>query len=97
MRAPRRVVGLLLVAFYIVLAVGATFYLADFSWTPSYFDDDDDDFLQNLLSDHTPMLSVPSVVWFLVLGALAAIICLRTSARSLVVPSRSRLRAPPLV
>ncbi len=97
MRAPRRVVGLLLVAFYLVLAVGATFTLADFSWTPSYFDDDDDDFLQNLLSDHTPMLSVPPVVWFLVLGAFAAIICLRTSARSLVAPFRSRLRAPPLV
>ena len=97
MRAPRRVVGLLLIAFYLVLAVGATFTLADFSWTPSYFDDDDDDFLQNLLSDHTPMLSVPPVVWFLVLGAFAAIICLRTSARSLLAPFRSRLRAPPLV
>jgi len=95
MRAPRRVVGLLLVGFYLVLAVGATFTLADFSWTPSYFDDDD--FLQNLLSDHTPMLSVPPVVWFLVLGAFAAINCLRTSARSLVALFRSWLRAPPLV
>ena len=61
MLAPRRIVGLLLVAFYLILAGGATVDLADFSWTPSYFDDDDDDFLQNLLSDHTPMLSVPPV------------------------------------
>jgi hypothetical protein len=93
----RTVVAFLLVAFYLVLAVGATFVLADFSWAPSYFDDDDDDFFQNLLSDHAPMQSVPPVVWFLVLGAFAAIVCLRTSARSLVAPSRSRLRAPPLV
>jgi hypothetical protein len=92
-----RVFGLLLVAFYLVLAVGVTFDLADFSWTPSYFDDDDDDFLQNLLSDHTPMLSVPPVVWFPLLGASFAAVCLRTSALSLVAPSRSRLRAPPLL
>lgn len=97
MLASRRVVGLLLVAFCLVLVVGVAFSLADFSWAPSYFDDDDDDFLQNLLFDHAPMLSVPPVVWFLLLGACATIVCLRTSARSLAAPSRSRLRAPPLV
>jgi len=62
MLALRSVGGLLLVTSYLVLAGGATVDLADFSWTPSYFDDDDDDVLQNLLSDHTPRLSVLPVV-----------------------------------
>ena len=48
-----------LVLFHVGLATAATFHTADFAWVPSYFDDDDGDFLPLLLSEQMPVLVDP--------------------------------------
>ncbi len=91
------VLGLLfLLVLYLSLLGGSTFEMADYSWTPAYFDDDDGDFLPFVLSERAPGAPPPLVMWQPVIGVSLAVVVLLVSAQSLVAPARSRLRAPPL-
>lgn len=89
--------SLLVVGLYLSLVGGAIFATPDFSWSPSYFDDDDNDFLSVLLTDQAPVLPAPAVALLPFLAALATAVLLIASARSLLARSLSRLRAPPLL
>jgi hypothetical protein len=50
-----------LVLFHVGLLTVAAVQPADFAWAPSYFDDDDGDFLPLLLSEQMRLLSSPPV------------------------------------
>lgn len=71
MSRKRCAVGPLLVVFYLILIAGATIGAPDSSWSPSYFDDDGDDFLSVLLTDQAPILLAHAVALLPVLAALA--------------------------
>jgi hypothetical protein len=89
------ITGWLLLGFYLALAGNAAFSTPDFSWSPSYFDDDDDDFLP-LLTERMPVLIVAVVPVLAIMDALTTAVLLRPSTHPLLAPPRSRLRAPPL-
>ncbi len=97
MSSKRDVVGWLLVALVLVIVGGATYGTPDLSWSSSFFDDDDLDYVFLLLTDHGAALPVPLVALLPFIAALAAVILLKPSAYSLLTPAASRLRAPPLV
>jgi hypothetical protein len=75
-----------LVLFHVGLATVATFHTADFAWVPSYFDDDDGDFLPLLLSEQIP---APALI------VLATIVGWRPPSRPRLAAARVRFRAPP--
>ena len=86
----------LLVALYLLLMGGATYVLADSTWTLSYFDDDDDDEpLPAVAADDVPVLPVVSFVSGPILQALETLVPLPASTLGLVVAPQFRLRSPP--
>ena len=64
-----------------ILTSAAALQSVDFAWVPSYFDDDDGDFLPLLLSEQSPALLAPVRDWTPVLIALAAILTGRLVGR----------------
>ncbi len=66
--------------FHVGLVTAATFHTADFAWVPSYFDDDDGDFLPLLLSEQMPALVDPGRGWAPALIVLSAIVAWRPRA-----------------
>ena len=84
-----------LVLFHVGLVTAATFHTADFAWVPSYFDDDDGDFLPLLLSEQMPALVDPGRGWAPALIVLSAIVAWRSPSRSRLAAARVRFRAPP--
>ena len=94
MLGARSLVALLLL-FHVGLATAAAFHTADFAWVPSYFDDDDGDFLPLLLSEQIPALVQPGHGWTSALIVLAAIGAGRPPRRTRLAAARVRFRAPP--
>jgi hypothetical protein len=90
-----RILVTLLVLSHLGLATVATFHTADFAWVPSYFDDDDGDFLPLLLAEQMPALVDPARGWMPALIVLAAIIGWRPPSRLRLAAARVRFRAPP--
>ena len=90
-----RILVALLVLFQLGLATVATFHSADFAWVPSYFDDDDGDFLPLLLAEQMPALVDPGRGWTPALIVLAAIVGWRPPSRLRLSAARVRFRAPP--
>lgn len=86
---------LVLVLFHVGLATVAAMHSPDFAWVPSYFDDDDDDFLPLLISEQVPALVDPPRGWTPALTLVAAVATWRPTSRSRLAPPRARLRAPP--
>jgi hypothetical protein len=94
MLGARNVVAVL-VLFHVGLVTAATFHTADFAWVPSYFDDDDGDFLPLLLSEQMPALIDPGRGWAPALIVLSAIVAWLPPSRSRLAAARVRFRAPP--
>jgi hypothetical protein len=94
MLGARNVVAVL-VLFHVGLVTAATFHTTDFAWVPSYFDDDDGDFLPLLLAEQMPALVEPGRGWAPALIVLAAIVAWRPPSRSRLAAARVRFRAPP--
>jgi hypothetical protein len=90
-----RILVTLLVLFHLGLATVATFHSADFAWVPSYFDDDDGDFLPLLLAEQMPALVGPGRGWTPALIVLAAIVGWRPPSRLRLAAARVCFRAPP--
>jgi hypothetical protein len=84
-----------LVLLHVGLASAAALQSVDFAWVPSYFDDDDGDFLPLLLSEQTPALLAPVRDWTPLLVALAAVLTGRPVDRIRPAASPARFRAPP--
>ena len=61
-----------LVLFHVGLLTVAAVQSADFAWVPSYFDDDDGDFLPLLLSEQMSALVEPARGWMPALIVLAS-------------------------
>ena len=91
----RPLLVLLLASFHLGLAGTAALYPVDFAWVPSYFDDDDGDFLPLLLSEQIPALAVPPRSFTPVLSFVAAVVAEEPTGRTWVASERARLRAPP--
>jgi hypothetical protein len=87
---------LLLVLFHVGLASAAALHVADFAWAPSYFDDDDGDFLPLLVSQQMPALVDPAAGWMPALMLLAAVAACRPRGHSRPAAASVRFRAPPL-
>jgi hypothetical protein len=84
-----------LVLLHVGLASAAAVQSVDFASAPSYFDDDDGDFLPLLLSEQSPALLAPVRDWAPVLIALAAVLTGRSIGRVRPAASPARFRAPP--
>ena len=84
-----------LVLLHVGLASAAAVQSVDFAWIPSYFDDDDGDFLPLLLSEQIPALLAPVRDWPPLLIALAAVLTGRLLGRVRSAASPARFRAPP--
>jgi hypothetical protein len=65
------------------------------AWAPSYFDDDDGDFLPLLLAEQMPALLEPGAGWAPALTLLAAVATCAPRAGSPLAVARVRFRAPP--
>lgn len=86
---------LVLVVFHVGLVATAALHSADFAWAPSYFDDDDGDFLPLLLSEQIPAMAEPARGLTPALTVLAAAAAWQPRGRSRLVAARTRFRAPP--
>jgi len=84
-----------LVLFHVGLLTVAAVQSVDFAWAPSYFDDDDGDFLPLLLSEQMSALVEPARVWMPALIVLAAVVGWRPRTRPYLVAVPARFRAPP--
>jgi hypothetical protein len=84
-----------LVLFHVGLVTVAAVQSADFAWAPSYFDDDDGDFLPLLLSEQMSALIEPARGWMPALIVLAAVVGWRPRTRPYLVAAPARFRAPP--
>jgi hypothetical protein len=84
-----------LVLFHVGLVTVAAVQSADFAWAPSYFDDDDADFLPLLLSEQMSALVEPARGWMPALIVLAAVVGWRPRTRPFLVATPARFRAPP--
>jgi hypothetical protein len=91
----RRFVCGLLIVLYLALIETVSFSTFDVAWTPSYFDDDDDDFLPQV-TKRVLLVTVDILPLVPVSVTSAPVVLLQSSARSLLLPDLSRLRAPPL-
>jgi hypothetical protein len=89
----RRFVCGLLIVLYLALIETVSFSTFDVAWTPSYFDDDDD-FLP--VTKRVLLVTVDILPLVPVSVTSAPVVLLQSSARSLLLPDLSRLRAPPL-
>lgn len=85
----------LLVVLHLTLVATVSFSTFDFSWSPSYFDDDDYDFL-TLMTERVPLVTLEILPPIPASVTSAPIVLLGSSVRSLLPPGLSRLRAPPL-
>jgi hypothetical protein len=83
----------LLVVLYLALLETVSFSTFDVAWTPSYFDDDDD-FLPQV-TKRVLLVTVDILPPIPVSITSAPVVLLESSARSLLLPDLSRLRAPP--
>ena len=79
-----------LVLFHVGLVTAAAVQSA-----PSYFDDDDGDFLPLLLSEQMSALVEPARGWMPALIVLAAVLGWRPRPRPYLVAAPVRFRAPP--
>ncbi len=93
-RRPTLLSGLL-VLFYLALIGTVSFSTFDHAWSPSYFDDDDDDFLP-LITMRVPVVTFDIVPPIPLSSPGAPGFLLRSSARPLLLLGLSPLRAPPL-
>ena len=84
-----------LVLFHVGLLTVAAVQSVDFAWVPSYFDDDDGDFLPLLLSEQMSALVEPARGWMPALIVLSAVLGWRPRPRPYLVAGPARLRAPP--
>jgi hypothetical protein len=84
-----------LVLFHVGLLTAAAVQSTDFAWVPSYFDDDDGDFLPLLLSEQMSALVEPARGWMPALIVLAAVLGWRPRPRPYLVAAPVRFRAPP--
>lgn len=84
-----------LVLFHVGLATAAAVQSTDFAWVPSYFDDDDGDFLPLLLAEQMSALAEPARGWMPALIVLAAVLGWRPRPRAHLVAAPARFRAPP--
>ncbi|HET9925921.1 MAG TPA: hypothetical protein VFS98_17540 [Methylomirabilota bacterium] len=91
----RTLVVVFLVVFHVGLGATASLLSADFAWAPSYFDDDDDDFLPLLLSERAPALVDPVAEWIPALTSFAALAARPPRGRSRLAVTCVRFRAPP--
>jgi len=85
----------LLVLFYLALIGTVSFSTFDYAWTPSYFDDDDDDFLP-LVTQQIPVVTFDILPLIPRSSPSAPVLLPRSSARPLLLLGLSPLRAPPL-
>ena len=85
----------LLAVLYLTLVGAVDFSEPDFSWTPSYFDDDDYDLLP-LVTKRVPIVTVEILTLTPVLMTSVAVIPPRPSLRPFVLAGAPRLRGPPL-
>lgn len=95
MLGGRALVVVLLVVFHAGLAAAASLHSVDYASAPSYFDDDDGDFLPLLLSEQVPTLVDPVAGWSPVSTLLAAVAVGAPRGRSRLAAARARFRAPP--
>lgn len=95
MLGPRVILALVLAVFHLGLVGAASLHSADFAWVPSYFDDDDGDFLPLLLAEQMPGLTVPTGWWGPALVLLALVAMWVPSGRPQLAAARVRFRAPP--
>ncbi len=95
MLGPRVIVVLVLAVFHLGLVGAASLHSVDFAWVPSYFDDDDGDFLPLLLAEQMPGLTIPAAWWGPALVLLVAVTTCVSSGRSRLAAARVRFRAPP--
>jgi len=85
----------LLVLFYLALIGTVSFSTFDYAWTPSYFDDDDDDFLP-LVTKRVPVVTFDILPPIPLSSPSAPLLLPRSSARPFLSLGLSPLRAPPL-
>ena len=85
----------LLVLFYLALIGTVSFSTFDHAWSPSYFDDDDDDFLP-LVTQQIPVVTFDILPLIPRSSPSAPVLLPRSSARPLLLLGLSPLRAPPL-
>jgi hypothetical protein len=85
----------LMVLFYLALIGTVSFSTFDYAWTPSFFDDDDDDFLP-LVTKRVPVVTFDILPPIPLPSASAPILLPRSSARPFLLLGLSPLRAPPL-
>jgi len=95
MLGRRALLALMVVVFHVGLATTATLHAVDFAWVPSYFDDDDGDFLPLLLAEQVPTLVAPAAGWLPALTLLGSIAACAPPGRSRLIAARVRFRAPP--
>jgi hypothetical protein len=86
-----------LVLLYLLLVCGAAGSTSDFSWSPSYFDNDDDDFLPLLLTEQVPLVMPIAASALPLVVAVAGVALFSARATPLLRSKGSRLRAPPLL
>jgi hypothetical protein len=96
MLGRRALVVMVLVLFHVGLAATATLLSIDFAWAPSYFDDDDGDFLPLLLAEQMPGRLDPTAAWTPALILLAAVAACAPRPGWRLATTRVRFRAPPL-
>jgi len=84
-----------LVLFHVGLLTAATVQSVDFAWVPSYFDDDDGDFLPLLLSEQMSALVEPARGWMPALIGARGGPWWRPRPRPYLVAAPARFRAPP--
>jgi len=95
MLGRRALLVVLLVVFHVGLATTAALQSIDFAWAPSYFDDDDGDFLPALLFEQLPTLVVPTAAWIPALALFATVVTSAPRRASRLEPACVRFRAPP--
>jgi len=93
-RRPTLLSGLL-VLFYLALIGTVSFSTFDHAWSPSYFDDDDDDFLP-LVTNRIPVVTFDVLLPIPLSSSSAPVFLPRSSVRLLLLLGLSPLRAPPL-
>jgi len=91
----RTLVVVFLVVFHVGLGATASLLSADFAWAPSYFDDDDDDFLP-LVTKRVPVVTFDILPPIPLSSPSAPLLLPRSSARPFLSLGLSPLRAPPL-
>ena len=85
----------LLGLFYLALIGTVSFSTFDYAWSPSYFDDDDDDFVPRV-TERVPVVTFDILPPIPLSSPSAPALLSRSSARPLLLLGLSPLRAPPL-